>query len=59
MALLKGQIKISKKKTITARSFKLGQLIEINEYNHVDYNVEIKKKIFYYFQVIALCKFGH
>ena len=44
-------------KTITARSFKLVQLIEDNL-------VKIKRKYFlvialYIFRVIALCKFGH
>ena len=43
-------------KTVTARSFKLGQLIEDND---LITWCKFKKKGYYIFGVIALCKFGH
>ena len=42
-------------KTITASSFKLGQLIEDDE-KLIDEN--LKKEIFYFFRIISLCRFG-
>ena len=42
-------------KTITAMSFKLGQIIE--DMMSIDSLVKIKKKKLFYFRVIALCKY--